>query len=61
MGFFNQLDTQRIDKDKFFKLFHFLLQENYLNDGSNIYRKIQVVPTGGRSSSILADIYLYMY
>lgn len=35
--FFHQINTGGNNKDNFFKLFHFVAQENYLNDSNNIY------------------------
>ena len=56
----NELHTLEVDRDWFFKLFHFAIQENYLYDGTNFYKQVRSITMGVSCSPILADIYLHL-
>ena len=57
----NELHTLEVDRAWFFKLFHFVIQENYLYDCTIFFKQVRGITMGWSCSSILVDIYLHLY
>ena len=46
--FINEFHSLEVNRDQHFKLFHFVIQENYLYDGTKFYKQVRGITVGGK-------------